>query len=37
MERDVIKQQLQQGNQNTDGQSKCCIRKVGKDMEKQWL
>src|SRR6218665_650128 len=29
--------QLRQGNQNTDGQSKCCIRKVGKDMEKQWL
>ena len=36
-EHDVIKQQLRQGNQNTDGQSKCCIRKVGKDMEKQWL
>src|SRR6218665_1288421 len=36
-ERDVIKQQLRQGNQNTDEQSKCCIRKAGKDMEKQWL
>src|SRR6218665_894349 len=36
-ERDVIKQQLRQGNQNTDEQSKCCIGKDGKDMEKQWL
>src|SRR6218665_3333257 len=34
-ERDVIKQQLRQGNQNTDGQGKCCIRNFGR-LEKIW-